>query len=317
MHAATLARREVLTVGETWSATPQSAVAYSAPGRKELSMVFQFEHVTTFWDSVLGKWKPKPIELPVLRQIFAKWQEALHIAGWNSLFWSNHDLPRAVSRYGDEVQHRVASAKMLASVLHLMQGTPYVYQGEEIGMTNAGFTRIDQYRDLETLNFHEIQLSKGIPEPEFLAGARANSRDNARTPMQWSASPQAGFTTGRPWIEINANYPRLNVASDRADPDGVFERYRKLIALRKELAVIRSGSFRLLDPENPAVFAFERRLGSELIVVIANFTAHTAAFTADEPHAVSGIDLFTGKLTRQGGKIPLGPYETMAIKTTG
>ncbi|KUR72189.1 oligo-1,6-glucosidase [Novosphingobium fuchskuhlense] len=313
MHEATHAGRDVVTVGEAWSATPDNAPLYSAPERREVSMVFQFGHVTRFWDQKLGKWKPKAIDWPALKATFATWQNALHGKGWNSLFWGNHDLPRAVSRYGDEGEHRVASAKALASALHLMEGTPYVYQGEEIGMTNAGFASIDQYRDVETLNFHRIQLAEGIVEADFLAGARANSRDNARTPMQWSAAPQAGFSAGTPWIAVNANFPRLNAESDRADPDGVFQHYRRLIALRRDHAIIRHGDFRLLQPDHASLFVYERRLDGECLLVVVNMAAQEMAIPVDAMPAVEGRDLLTGRpvSTRPGNT--LAPFAAFAV----
>ncbi len=313
MQAATLATRDAVTVGEVWSATPTSALLYSAPARGELSMVFQFSHVTQFCDEKLGKWKPKPIDWPILKSTFATWQQALHDKGWNSLFWGNHDLPRAVSRYGEDGEYRISSAKALATVLHLMEGTPYIYQGEEIGMTNAGFTCIEQYRDVETINFHRIQVADGVPEPDFLAGARANSRDNARTPMQWSSQPNAGFTIGTPWIEVNGNYPLLNAERDRDDPDGVFNRYRQLIALRREYAVIRHGDFRLLAPEHVSLFAYERRLGSQHLLVVANMSSLAATLPITRIPAVEGRDILTGQMvsTHQGTK--LEPFAAFAI----
>jgi len=313
MHTATLATREAVTVGEVWSATPTNAPLYSAPARRELSMVFQFSHVMLFWDEKLGKWKPKPIEWPKLKSIFATWQQALHGHGWNSLFWSNHDLPRAVSRYGHEGEHRVASAKALATVLHLMEGTPYIYQGEEIGMTNAGFTRIDQYRDLETLNFHRIQLAGGVPEGDFLAGARANGRDNARTPMQWSSGPQAGFTSGTPWISVNENYPHLNVERDRSDPKGVFQRYRRLIALRRDHAIIRHGDFHLLLPGHISLFAYVRRLGAEQLLVVANLSAFDVILPATGIPPLEGRDLLTGQVVSTHSGDKLAPFTAFAV----
>lgn len=306
-------RGAALTVGEVWSATPANARLYSDPARHELSMVFQFDHVTKFWDEKLGKWKPKPVDLRVLKATFAKWQIALADRGWNSLFWGNHDLPRAVSRYGDAGADRVASAKMLATVLHLMKGTPYVFQGEEIGMTNAGFTTIDQYRDVETLNFHRIQLSEGVSEADFMAGALANSRDNARTPMQWTAGKNAGFTTGTPWIGVNPNHKIVNVIDDRADPDGVFQRYRHLIALRRQQAIIRHGSFRLLAPDHRSVFAYERRLAHKRLLVIANFTGKATRLTLDAGDHFSGRDLFTNAARTVSQTTDLAPFETIAL----
>jgi oligo-1,6-glucosidase len=313
MHDATLAGRDVVTVGEVWSATPANAPLYSAPERHELSMVFQFDHVTRFWDDTLGKWQPKPIDWLELKATFTTWQLALHGKGWNSLFWGNHDLPRAVSRYGDEGQHRVASAKALATLLHLMEGTPFVYQGEEIGMINAGFSRIEQYRDVETLNFHRIQLAEGIAEADFLAGARANSRDNARTPMQWSAAPNAGFTTGTPWIEVNGNFPHLNVEQDRADPDGVLQHYKRLIALRREHAIIRRGAFGALLPDHPALIAFERRSDTECLLVVVNMSRDEVVIPAEGLPVIEGRDLVSGRPVSTTAGTLLEPYAGFAV----
>lgn len=315
MHAAVLEGRDAVTVGEAWSANVTNASLYSAPSRREVSMVFQFEHVTKFWDQTQGKWKPKPIDWPELKSVFNTWQTALHGKGWNSLFWSNHDLPRAVSRYGDDGQHRVASAKALATILHLMQGTPYIYQGEEIGMTNAGFTDIDQYRDLETLNFHRIQTSQGVSEADFMAGARANSRDNARTPMQWSDAENAGFTTGTPWISVNRNYRDINTEKDKKDRGGVFHHYKRLIALRREHAVIRHGTFTLQLADHESLFAYERRLGDVKLAVIANMSGKTVPL----PHAygrLSGVNLLSGKRIKLKFGAVLAPYASFAVLST-
>ena len=276
-------------------------------------MVFQFEHVTRFWDPQHGKWKPQEIALPALKAVFARWQQALQERGWNSLFWSNHDLPRAVSRYTDPGSDRVAAARMLATVLHLMKGTPYIYQGEEIGMTNAGFTTINQYRDVETLNLHRTQTAAGLAEEVFLAGARANSRDNARTPMQWDDGPNAGFTMGVPWLPVNANYTSINAATDRSDPTGVFACYQRLIALRRELPIVRHGSFRLIAPEHAAVFAYLRCLGKQRMLVMANFTAWPTSLELDEDTALAGTDLFRGGTRRIAGTIALKAYETIVV----
>lgn len=313
MHEATLAGRDVVTVGEAWSASLTNAPLYCAPERRELSMVFQFAHVTQFWDEQLGKWDPKPIDWPVLKSIFAEWQTSLHDKGWNSLFWGNHDLPRAVSRYGDDGEHRVASAKALGTVLHMMQGTPFIYQGEEVGMTNAAFTEINQYRDVETLNFHCIQLSQGVTEEEFLAGARASSRDNARTPMQWSADDKAGFTQEKPWISVNPNYMSVNVERDCADPNGVYQRYRRLIALRREHAVIRHGDFQLLLPDHPSLFAFQRTLGTNKLLVVANMSSHSTIIPLSEMTQSEGFDIITGRPVSTVAGTTLAPYAAFAM----
>lgn len=313
MHKAALSDRDIITVGEAWSATPETAPLYSALDRGELCMVFQFEQVTTFWDAKLGKWKPKSIDLPLLKASFERWQHALHEHGWNSLFWGNHDLPRAVSRYGDDGTNRVASAKMLATLLHLMEGTPFIFQGEEIGMTNARFTSIEQYRDLETINLHRIQMADGVTEADFLTGARANSRDNARTPMQWSADANAGFTTGDPWISLNSNYHDVNVTRDRADPMGVFARYRELIALRRKHRIIRHGDFRLILADHAQIFAFERRFEKTRLFVLCNFSGTPAAANLPNDWSSDAIDLFTGRSRRLANHTTLAPYETVVL----
>ena len=295
MHAATFAGRDVMTVGETWSATPENAPLYSAPERNELSMVFQFEHVTRLWDDALGKWGPKPVDWVALKSVFARWQTALHGKGWNSLFWGNHDLPRCVSRYGDDTAHRVASAKALATVLHMMEGTPFIFQGEEIGMTNVGFMSIDQYHDVETLNFYQLQMVAGMAEEAFLAGARANSRDNARTPMQWTGHAKAGFTKGAPWITINPNCANINAEQSRADADGVFHHYRRLIALRRDHAVFRLGRFSLLWPMHPSIFAYVREYAGCSYLIFANMAGDETRVPSLNGWNVQGDDLLSGK----------------------
>ncbi|MEN9855147.1 MAG: hypothetical protein RLZZ157_273 [Pseudomonadota bacterium] len=313
MHKATLAGRDAVTVGEAWSASVTTAPLYSAPEQRELSMVFQFAHVTQFWDERLGKWKPKAIDWPILKSIFATWQSALHGKGWNSLFWGNHDLPRAVSRYGDEGEHRITSAKALATVLHMMEGTPFIYQGEEIGMTNAAFTRIDQYRDVETLNFHRIQRAAGVVEEDFLAGARANSRDTARTPMQWSASAQAGFTDAKPWIPVNQNHTQINVEQDRSDPNGVFQHYRRLIAMRRESAVIRHGDFSLFLPDHPSIFAYQRSLGSRKLLIVANMSKQWVSIPPSDMPQMTAHDLITGRSASSFVGTTLAPYDAFVL----
>lgn len=286
MHRETLAGRDVMTVGESWTATPETALLYSGRDRGELSMVFQFEHVMQQWHETWGKWQPKPFDLVAFKRVISRWQNALADDGWNSLFWGNHDLPRAVSKYGDDGQYRVESAKMLATVLHFLKGTPYVYQGEEIGMTNAPFSSIDQYRDIETLNMHRLHLEAGLPETDFIRGANANGRDNSRTPMQWSAAPHAGFTTGTPWIDANPNYRDINVAAAERDPTSIFAHYRRLIALRKELPIIVEGSYRSWLDDHPDVIAYTRDLRDQSLLVLANFSART--LTVDVPDALRG-----------------------------
>ncbi|WP_245422893.1 alpha-glucosidase [Rhizobium sp. S9] len=272
MNAKTFGNRDILTVGEAWSATPGAALLYSGRERRELSMIFQFEHVTQQWDAVYGKWRPKPFDLVNLKTVLSKWQLALSEDGWNSLFWGNHDLPRAVSRYGNVSGYHVESAKMLATVLHLLKGTPFVYQGEEIGMTNVPFTSIEQYRDIETINMHRLHVEAGLSPEEFIRGANENGRDNARTPMQWSAAPHGGFSTGVPWIEVNPNYSKVNAEAAIKDEKSIWNHYRKLIALRKSHPVIIYGEYRSWLDQHPDVFVYTRTLDRSWIIVVANFT---------------------------------------------
>ena len=314
MHAATLAGRNVVTVGEAWSATPDSARLYSGRNSGELSMVFQFEHVTQAWDPVHGKWKPRPFDLVALKRVLNRWQAALADDGWNSLFWSNHDLPRAVSKYGDGSP---ASARMLAVVLHMMKGTPYIFQGEEIGMTNARFTALDQFRDVETLNFHKIAMARGLSEAEFLRGANENGRDNARTPMQWTAEPNAGFTTGTPWIAVNPNHVTINAEAERDRADGVYATYRKLVALRRAHPIIVEGRYRPYLEDHPQVVAYTRTLGRQRLAVIANFTDRTVDLDLPGALILSGECLIATHRPRTAlaGRILLLPYEAFAILT--
>ncbi|MGE7368474.1 glycoside hydrolase family 13 protein [Neorhizobium sp. NPDC001467] len=315
MNAATFGGRDLLTVGETWSATPQSALLYSGRDRNELSMVFQFEHVTQQWDSVYGKWRPKPLDLVALKAVLGKWQQALSTDGWNSLFWGNHDLPRAVSRYGDVTGYRVASAKMLATVLHLLKGTPFVYQGEEIGMTNVPFTTIDQYRDIETLNMQRLHVDAGLLPEEFLKGANESSRDNARTPMQWSSDPHGGFSSGIPWIDVNDNYTTVNAAAAIADTASIWHHYRHLIGMRKAHPVIVYGQYRSYLDDDPNVFVYERQLDEVRLVVVANFKPLPLSLTMPPEAQIRGLCLSSNYAARDriDATIDLAPYEAFAV----
>jgi oligo-1,6-glucosidase len=311
MHREALAGRDVMTVGESWSATPEGALLYSGRDRGELSMVFQFEHVMQQWHEKWGKWQPKPFDLVALKRVIGRWQNGLADDGWNSLFWGNHDLPRAVSKYGDDQGYRVESAKMLATVLHLLKGTPYVYQGEEIGMTNVPFTTIEQYRDIETLNMHRLHLDAGLPEADFILGANANGRDNSRTPMQWSAEPNAGFTTGTPWIDLNSNYREINAMAALADEGSILARYRRLIALRKELPIIVEGRYRSWLDDHPEVIAYTRSRHNQSLLVLANFSALT--LNVDVPYPLRGewtVLIGSAATPRHiRPKLPLEPFE--------
>jgi len=242
MNRATFGDKDLLTVGETWGATPEIAKLYSDPARHELSMVFQFEHITLTWQHG-DKWNPIPLDLKQFKQVLTKWQTELADQGWNSLFWNNHDLPRVVSKYGNDRELRVESAKMLATALHFLKGTPYIYQGEEIGMTNVAFDSLQQYKDIETLNFYQVKTQSGVSHEHMMQAIHENSRDNARTPMQWSNAPHAGFSQVEPWIETNPNYEAINVEQALADQNSIFYHYQKLIQLRKAHPAIVYGDF--------------------------------------------------------------------------
>jgi len=317
MNRETFGNRDIMTVGETWSATPGSALLYSGRNRHELSMVFQFEHVTQQWDEVYGKWRSKPFDLVKLKSVLGKWQYALSDDGWNSLFWGNHDLPRAVSKYGDATGYPVESAKMLATVLHLMKGTPFIYQGEEIGMTNVPFTAIEQYRDIETLNMHRLHIEAGLSPEEFIKGANENGRDNARTPMQWSAAPYGGFSTGVPWIEVNPNYPTINAELEMTDEKSIWNHYRKLIVLRKSHEVIVYGTYQSWLDSHPDVFVYSRTLDEERLVVVANFTARTVTAELPGELRTPGEGLISNyePVNSLGEVVDLKPYEAFAVLT--
>ncbi|PSK82234.1 oligo-1,6-glucosidase [Murinocardiopsis flavida] len=275
MHDMVLAGRGAMTVGEMPGVTVEQARDYTAPQRRELNMVFQFEHMEV--DSGPGgKFDPVPFSLPSLKRSLARWQTGLEGHGWNSLYLNNHDQPRSVSRFGSDGTLRVESATMLATSLHMLKGTPFVYQGEELGMTNAHFTAIEDYRDIETLNhYHSVVHSGEVAADEVLRRIGVRSRDNARTPMQWDASPNAGFTTGTPWLAANPNHTEVNAEAAVADPGSVFHYYRRLIRLRKEHPVVVHGVFELLLAEHESLFAYTRTLGHEVLLVLANWSAET------------------------------------------
>ena len=270
----------LVTVGEAWGANVERAKLYSAPDGSELSMVFQFEHMCldqTSWQ----KWDYAPLPLVKLKECFRRWQQELAGEGWNSLFFNNHDLPRIVSRWGDPVNYRVESAKMLATMLHGMQGTPYIYQGEELGMTNLKLP-LEQYVDVEIHNLFRDRTAEGYSPEAVMESIWARGRDNARTPMQWTAGENAGFTTGTPWLSINPNHATVNAEAALADPDSVFYHYQKLIALRKRHKVFRDGSFTLLCPQDENVFAYTRDTEQEHLLVVCNFSGNEQPFAVPE-----------------------------------
>ena len=271
----------IVSVGEAWGADTQRAKLYSAPDGSELSMVFQFEHICLDQEPGKDKWDMIPLYLPKLKDCYRRWQQELHGQGWNSLFMNNHDLPRVVSRWGNAGQYRVESAKMLATMLHGMQGTPYIYQGEELGMTNIKLP-IDQYVDLETLNVYKERLEQGYPEDAVMRSIHARSRDNARTPMHWTAGENAGFSTGKPWMPMNPNYPVINAEAALADENSVFYYYQKLISMRKAYDIFGTGSFDLLLPEDEKIFAYTRDTDNAHMLVVCNFSGEDLAFEIPE-----------------------------------
>ncbi len=271
MSRETFQKGDLITVGEAWGATPELAKLYSNPDGSEFSMVFQFQHMMLDQQEGREKWDLCPLPFVKLKKNLAGWQQALYGCGWNSLFWNNHDLPRIVSHWGNDGVYREKSAKMLATILHGMQGTPYIYQGEELGMTNADFESIDQFRDIETLNMYRERIEKGYDPEDVMRSVHAKSRDNARTPMQWDDSENAGFTTGTPWIGVNGNYKTINAASQVGRPDSVFSYYQKLIGLRKAYDIFADGYFELLMPEDPQIFVYTRTDEQTEMLVYANF----------------------------------------------
>ena len=296
MNRRVLSKYDLMTVGETAGVTLEEAKRYAAADGSELNMVFQFEHVGLD-DGPDGKWCRKRIHLPALKANLTKWQNGLDGVAWNSLFFSNHDQPRIVSRLGDDSP---ASAKCIATMLHLMQGTPYVYQGEELGMTNCPFGSIENYRDIESINAYRELTEDGLRQPEELLACIAyKSRDNARTPMQWDDRSGAGFTTGTPWIMINPNYRQINASAQLVDPDSVFHYYRKLIALRRKSRwsdIIVYGSYRLLAPEDEAVYAYLREKDGQRLLVICNLSPEPVDFRVPDEAAWETSEPIVGDL---------------------
>jgi oligo-1,6-glucosidase len=316
MHEAVLAGQNLITVGETPGATLADAVRYSDPERREVNMVFTFEHVGLDQAPGGSKWDLAPLRLTDLKANLSAWQEGLAGRGWNSLYWDNHDQPRIVSRWGDDGEHRVTSAKTLATVLHLLQGTPYVYQGEELGMTNAHFTSLEQYRDIESVNWAAEALARGVPEEQVLRSLAVKSRDNARTPVQWDDSPQAGFTTGTPWLAVNPNHVEVNAAAALADPDSVFHHYRRLIELRHTLPVVVDGTYRLLLAAHEQVFAYTRTLDATTLLVVANLSGQPVEVDLGEDAGLVAGEVLVpthGRTTVAAGPVALAPWESFAV----
>jgi oligo-1,6-glucosidase len=313
-----------LTVGEMPGVTLEQARLFTDPARHEVDMVFQFEHVRL--DQGGTKWDVRPLDLRDLKASLGRWQEGLAESGWNSLYWNNHDQPRAVSRFGsDAPEHRVASAKLLGTVLHLHRGTPYVYQGEELGMTNTTFDSIADFRDIESLRHYADAVAGGADEETVLAALRVMGRDNARTPVQWDATEHAGFTTGTPWIPVNANHREINAAAQWADPGSVLHHYRALIALRHDEPAVVHGDFTMLLPDHPTVYAFTRRhrdeRGDVELLVLANFSADPVVATVpgaeDWDHDWDTAELVLGNLPdapRRPATEPLRAWEARVLR---
>lgn len=317
MNKMTFGDRDIITVGETWAADTNIAKLYCAPKRKELGMVFQFEVISMDKQPGKRKWDLAPLNFIEFKKIFSKWQTELHSEGWNSLFGNNHDLPRMVSRWGNDKEYRVESAKMLATMLHMQKGTPYIYQGEEIGMTNIRFDSIDDYNDIESLNMYKERLSQGYSLDEIMESIYAKGRDNARTPMQWSKENNAGFTTGTPWLKVNKNYKYINVEQAINDENSILYYYKKLINLRRESDVIKYGDYKLILEEHPEIFAYTRSWNDDNILVICNFYGNTINVFLGEEYSErdSQIILSNYKDAKILGKdIKLRPYEAIVYK---
>ncbi|MTH53450.1 alpha,alpha-phosphotrehalase [Bacillus mangrovi] len=279
MNREVLSKYDVMTVGEMPGVSPDEGILYTDRERNELNMVFQFEHMDLDTQPGKSKWDVKPLDLRDLKRSLARWQVGMHGKGWNSLYWNNHDQPRIVSRWGDDQNYRVESAKMLAACLHMMQGTPYIYQGEEIGMTNVRFEAIQQYKDVETLNMYKERVIENKQDTAAVMNSiYIKGRDNARTPVQWDDRENGGFTDGTPWIEANPNYSRINVKEALDDQDSIFYFYQKLIKLRKEHEIIVYGSFQLILEEDPEIFAYIREYNGEKLLVMANFSGNNPDF---------------------------------------
>ncbi|QWU17252.1 oligo-1,6-glucosidase [Paenibacillus sophorae] len=319
MNREVLSKYDIMTVGEAVEVTPEDAALYVGEDRGELNMVFHFELMGV--DSGPGgKWDCKPWSLKDIKDIISKWQIHLNGKGWNSLYLNNHDQPRMLSRFGNDTVYHKESGKMLATLLHTLQGTPYIYQGEEIGMTNVKFASISEYKDIEIINMHEEYLAAGHTEEAIMNSVYIKGRDNGRTPMQWSSEPQAGFTTGTPWLAVNPNYMEINVEQALADPDSIFHYYRQLIELRKQHDIIVYGDYTILDKENEQVFAYLRTLGSERLLVILNFFGEPVTFGVPEEIETHGAKLLISNYEAEKDtdlrSLKLRPYEARVYKFT-
>lgn len=309
MNKRILSKYDIMTVGEATGVSLKEAPDYAGYDRNELNTVFQFEHVESS-NGIYGKWTDKRFQLRTLKDIFTKWEKGMEGKAWNCLFWSNHDQPRAVTRFGnDSKEYREVSAKMIATCLHMMQGTPYIYQGEELGMTNAYFDELKDYRDIETFQAYDKMVNKqGQSHEKAMSFIKCIGRDNARTPMQWNNESNAGFTTGTPWININKNYVEINAKNQIQDMDSIYNYYKKLIRLRHEKEIIVYGTYDLILPDNEDIFAYTRTMGQEILLILCNFTEKTLSYELpEELKTVSKTILINNYLEETEGR--LKPYQ--------
>lgn len=320
MNREVLSKYDCMTVGEAPGSTPENALLFCGNDRNELNMIFTFDHMSLDLvpNSHLGKWEVKDLDLIELKDNLNTWQNGLHRKGWNSLYFENHDQPRIVSRWGNDDKYRVESAKMFATILHMMQGTPYIYQGEEIGMINAKF-EIEEYDDVEIRNaYKDLVLDRKMVEKDkFMEAVYRIGRDNARTPMQWSSDDNAGFTTGKPWLKLNPSYKEINVASALNDENSVFYHYKELIKIRHEDDVVTLADFRLVDRDNKSVFAYERRLDDKSILVVANFYEDDVDFELAGEYRLDEYSVLLSnykEFEKEGNKIKLKPFEAIVLK---
>lgn len=316
MRQKALNNADTITVGECSGVTLEEAKKYARSDEKELNMVFQFEHMDVDSDEKAGKWTTRKMDLRNLKKILTRWQKGLQDIAWNSLYWENHDQPRSVSRFGnDSDEYREISAKMLATCIHMMQGTPYVYQGEELGMTNCPFNTLDNFRDLESINaFHELTEQGKMTEEDMMAAIGYKGRDNARTPMQWDDSAYAGFSTTNPWIMVNPNYTKINARDQVNREDSVFKYYQKLIKLRHESELIVYGTYDLILDDDKDIYAYIRTLGDEKLIVYCNFSENTREVELPEEFVNKKVLISNYSDAKANQKITLRPYEAIVIQ---
>ncbi|HDR8196548.1 alpha,alpha-phosphotrehalase [Bacillus thuringiensis] len=321
MNRNVFAGKDVITVGEMSSTTIDNCIKYSNPERNELSMTFSFHHLKVDYPNG-DKWTKAEFDFIKLKEIMSNWQiEMQKGGGWNALFWCNHDQPRIVSRFGDDGKYRNESAKMLATAMHMLQGTPYIYQGEEIGMTNPKFESIEQYRDVESLNIYDIKLKEGLSKEEIIGILKQKSRDNSRTPMQWNEEMNSGFTTSTPWISAAENFKEINVEKTLEDKESVFYHYKKLIELRKTYDVITEGEYAILDKNDPKIWAYTRTTESEVLLVINNFYGEEITYSVPAHVQLDGMKqevlLSNYKdASKDIAKLNLRPYESIVYRYT-